>query len=60
MGYYTTVLWDMDQTLLDFSRAMNCALRAVCERYDLYVDDGIVARYAAINLLMPVFLLCRR
>lgn len=49
MRKYTTILWDMDQTLLDFNRAMNCALRAVCERYELYVDDEIVARYAAIN-----------
>lgn len=49
MGKYTTVLWDLDQTLLDFNRAMNCAFRAVCERYELYVDDEIVARYAAIN-----------
>ncbi|MDE7231917.1 MAG: YjjG family noncanonical pyrimidine nucleotidase [Lachnospiraceae bacterium] len=49
MGKYTTVLWDLDQTLLDFNRAMNCALRATCERYELYVDDEIVALYAAIN-----------
>lgn len=49
MGKYTTILWDLDQTLLDFNRAMNCAFRAVCERYKLYVDDDIVARYAAIN-----------
>lgn len=49
MGKYTTVFWDLDQTLLDFNRAMNCALRAVCERYELYVDDEIVALYAAIN-----------
>lgn len=49
MRKYTTVLWDLDQTLLDFNRAMNCVFRAVCEWYGLYVDDGIVARYAAIN-----------
>lgn len=50
MGKYTTVLWDLDQTLLDFNRAMNYAFRGVCERYELYADDEIVARYAAINL----------
>lgn len=49
MGNYTTVLWDLDQTLLDFNRAMNCAFRAVCKQYELYADDEIVARYAAIN-----------
>lgn len=49
MGKYTTILWDLDQTLLDFNRAMNCAFRAVCGRYELYVDDEIVARYAVIN-----------
>lgn len=49
MGKYTTVLWDLDQTLLDFDRSMDYAIRAVFRKYDLYMDDVIVARYDAIN-----------
>ena len=49
MGKYTTILWDLDQTLLDFDRSMDYAIRAVFRQYDLYIDDEIVARYDAIN-----------
>ena len=49
MGKYTTVLWDLDQTLLDFDRSMAYAIRAVFAQYDLYIDDKIAARYEVIN-----------
>lgn len=49
MGKYTTILWDLDQTLLDFDRSMDYAVRAVFRQYDLYIDDSIVAQYDAIN-----------
>ena len=49
MGKYTTILWDLDQTLLDFDRSMNYAIRAVFRQYDLYIDDAVVAQYDAIN-----------
>ena len=29
MGNYTTILWDLDQTLLDFDRSMDYAIREV-------------------------------
>ena len=29
MKKYTTILWDLDQTLLNFDRSMEYALRAV-------------------------------
>lgn len=49
MGKYTTILWDLDQTLLDFDRSMNYAIRAVFTKYALPIDEEIVARYDAIN-----------
>ncbi len=49
MRKYTTILWDLDQTLLDFDRSMDYAIRAVFRQYDLYIDNGTVTRYDAIN-----------
>lgn len=49
MGKYTTVLWDLDQTLLDFDRSMDYAIRSVFAQYALEIDEKIVARYDAIN-----------
>ncbi len=49
MKKYTTILWDLDQTLLNFDRSMEHALRAVFEQYGLPIDEEITARYGAIN-----------
>lgn len=49
MGKYTTILWDLDQTLLNFDLSMDYAIRTVFERYGLKIDDEIVARYEIIN-----------
>lgn len=49
MGKYKTVLWDLDQTLLDFDRSMDYAIRAVFGQYGLDIDEAAVARYDAIN-----------
>lgn len=49
MGKYETILWDLDQTLLDFDRSMDYAIRAVFEQYALYIDEKTVARYEVIN-----------
>ena len=49
MGKYRTILWDLDQTLLDFDRSMDYAIRAVFGQYDLYIDEEIAARYEVIN-----------
>ena len=39
MKKYTTILWDLDQTLLNFDRSMEHALRAVFEQYGLPIDE---------------------
>lgn len=49
MKKYTTILWDLDQTLLNFDRSMEYALRAVFDRYGLSIDEEIAARYEVIN-----------
>lgn len=49
MGKYTTVLWDLDQTILDFDKSMDYAIRTSFEKLGLAVTDEIVARYAVIN-----------
>lgn len=49
MGRYTTVFWDLDQTLLNFDRSMEYALREVFIQYGLEINGEITARYDAIN-----------
>lgn len=49
MSKYTTILWDLDQTILDFNRSQDYALRFSFEKLGLVIDDAIVALYAQIN-----------
>ena len=49
MRRYTTILWDLDQTLLNFDLSMDYAIRAVFGQFGLEINDGIVARYDVIN-----------
>ncbi|MDE6404677.1 MAG: YjjG family noncanonical pyrimidine nucleotidase [Lachnospiraceae bacterium] len=49
MGKFTTILWDLDQTLLNFDLSMEHALRAVFDQYGLPVNEAVTARYDAIN-----------
>ena len=49
MAKYTTILWDLDQTLLNFDLSMEHALQAVFAQYGLPIDEEITARYDAIN-----------
>ncbi len=49
MGKFTTVFWDLDQTLLNFDRSMEYAFGAVCGQYGISVADGMMERYAEIN-----------
>lgn len=49
MGKYTTILWDLDQTILDFNKSMDYAIRISFEKLGLTITDDIVARYAVIN-----------
>ncbi|MDE6602100.1 MAG: YjjG family noncanonical pyrimidine nucleotidase [Lachnospiraceae bacterium] len=49
MGKFTTILWDLDQTLLNFDLSMEHALRAVFNQNGLPVNEAVTARYDAIN-----------
>lgn len=49
MRKYTTIFWDLDQTLLNFNLSMDYALRAIFARYKLPIDGQIVAQYDEIN-----------
>jgi len=49
MGKYKVILWDLDQTLLNFDLAMDYALRAVFAQYGLEINEKIAARYDTIN-----------
>ncbi len=49
MRRYTTIFWDLDQTLLNFDRSMEYALQEVFMQYGLEINEKIAARYAVIN-----------
>lgn len=46
---YTTVLFDADDTLLDFKKAEYCALTQVLKSFGLPYDDKYVSAYSEIN-----------
>lgn len=49
MNKFEIILWDVDQTLLDFDLSQDYALKFSFKEFGLEADDEIVARYAAIN-----------
>lgn len=49
MGKFTTILWDLDQTILDFAKSQDYALRYAFRQFGLETKDETVAVYAAIN-----------
>ena len=49
MGRFTTVLWDLDGTLLDFLYSQRIAVRKCAAEYGLEVSDEMLARYSQIN-----------
>ena len=49
MGKYKTILWDLDQTLLNFDLSMDHAIRVTFRRFQIPIDDEMVAQYDAIN-----------
>ncbi len=49
MGKFTTILWDLDQTILDFARSQDYALRYTFRQFGMETEDETVAVYAAIN-----------
>lgn len=46
---YTTILWDLDQTILDFNRSADYALRYSFGRLQLEIDEEKIALYLKIN-----------
>lgn len=46
---YDTILWDVDQTLLDFEKSQDYALRFSFGQLGLEIDEEIVRLYASIN-----------
>lgn len=49
MQKYKAILWDLDQTLLDFGKSQRYALRSSFEKLELTITDQIIDRYADIN-----------
>lgn len=49
MGRFTTILWDLDQTILDFKKSQDYALRHSFNKLGLEIDDEIAALYSDIN-----------
>lgn len=49
MGRFNTILWDVDQTLLDFKRSEDYALRHTFKQFGRSIDKETVALYSAIN-----------
>jgi len=43
------ILWDVDQTLLDFGKSQENALRRSFEKYGRAMEEGTLALYASIN-----------
>lgn len=46
---YNTILWDVDQTLLDFEKSQDYALRFSFGQLQLEINEEIVRLYASIN-----------
>ena len=46
---FTAILWDNDNTLMDFEYSMHKALYASFEAFGLTITDAIIARYEEIN-----------
>ena len=49
MQRYEIILWDVDQTLLDFTRSEDYALRNTFEQFGRQIDSETVALYSGIN-----------
>lgn len=49
MGKFTTILWDVDGTLLDFVYSQRCALTRCFASIGREITEEIIARYSQIN-----------
>ncbi len=49
MKKYKVILWDIDDTLLDFKKSEKQGIETCFKNRGLYIDDGIAKRYSEIN-----------
>ena len=49
MAQFEILLWDVDQTLLDFKRSQDYAIRFGFKEFGMEADEKILSRYAEIN-----------
>lgn len=49
MSVFTTILWDLDQTILDFKESMHYALRESFGKLHLAIDEEKIKLYSDIN-----------
>lgn len=49
MKQYEVILWDVDQTLLDFSKSQDYALKYAFQKFGRTIDSQTVRLYAGIN-----------
>ena len=50
MKEYTSLLLDLDDTILDFQKAEKYAIRKLMEHYSIDANDENISRYHEINL----------
>ncbi|MDE6201873.1 MAG: noncanonical pyrimidine nucleotidase, partial [Lachnospiraceae bacterium] len=49
MGRFEIILWDVDQTLLDFNKSQEYALRYSFEQFGQKADETVISLYSDIN-----------
>lgn len=52
MSQYSTLLFDADETLLDFPFAENSAIKSVCDKFGIKYNQDIFHTYSNINLAL--------
>ena len=50
MNKFDIILWDLDNTLLDFTESERYSITECFSRAGLSIDDSIIETYSAINL----------
>ena len=50
MKKFDIILWDLDDTLLDFAKSESHAIKTCFEHFDLSIQEGMIERYSEINL----------
>ena len=49
MKKYTTLYFDLDNTILDFTAAEHTAIRQLLKLHNLPINDEVISTYSAIN-----------